>query len=375
MKKTKTNHTSLSFTTLDARDVPQLIDRKNTQNYGQYIRYGEDNSFPDYLSSLYQQSAQMNAIVTTITDFVCGESISFSNEMLVKLRANKRSELTSIFNKCAFDLALFNGFAIKCIFNRLKEIARLEYVDYRCIRVATDETTLLYADTWSQGRRGALQAFSRFEDFICGEDENNPFECIYYYTGNTRGIYPVPSYIGSLRAIETSVQIDRFHLSSIQNNLSSSAIINIIGDNYTDEEKMTIERSFRDNFCGSENASQFMLAFNDSPENKVTVERLSDDGYDAKYQALAKSTRDNIFAGFRINPIICGMQPDNGGFSKDEYLQASSLFNVTVIRPLQKKLVGAFNDMLGLDETISIEAFNFDEETLNEEKEISKDNE
>lgn len=364
--------TSLKFAGLDAVDVPILADRKPTYNAGNYIKYGPDNAFPDYLASLAQQSTQMSAIIQTITDLVCGEDIEFSMSALTKLKGNNYRQLKRIVRAVANDFALYNGFAIRCIYNRLNEVAQIEYVDFRSLRVSADESYLIFAENWSQGRRCETLEYSFWEDFNPGTDEHNPYECIFYYNPNMRGVYPVPVYQGALRAIQTSVEIDRFHLANIQNGMSASKLVNFIGDNYTDDEKQLIEHKIRENFAGAENAGQILCTFSDSPENAPSVTLLQDDNYDEKFSTLNETTNERIYAGFRINPIIVGIQPKNGGFSKDEYLQASSLYNVTVIRPIQKQIVDAFSTLLGVYNAITIKPLNFGEEEIvdTQEKDI-----
>lgn len=351
MKNNKSEK-NMTFAAVDTRDVQHIQDKKITTIQGTYIPYGKRNDYPDYLMSLYNNSAQMSAIINTIADMIEGNGIHLTDVARVKVHGNTSAQLDVILRNIIFDFVLYNGFALKLIYNRNKEIAKIDYVDMRCLRLSSDETYLLYAESWNQGRRGELIQYTRFEHFEPGIDEKNPYECIFYYTGGSRANYPIPTYQGSLRAIETSIEIDRYHFSSIQNNMNANCIININDASYTDEQKTAIERKFRENFSGSTNGSQFMLAFNDTADNQVTITRLSDDGSDKKYDQLSQNTRKNIFVGFRIQPILTGYPDENGGFSKTEYLEACQIYNTLIIKPLQRKLATAFKLIFGVDTLI-----------------------
>lgn len=354
MPKSTIKKTSLVFQANDgARDINHLQDRRPSYIAGQWIPYGTSNDFPDYLNMLYTESAQMNSIVDSLVDYICGEDVTFNFTVL----ANNHVSLKRIFRRAVFDKVLYGGYALKLIYNRLGEIAKVEWVDFRNLRFSDDEHTLLYSETWTRGRRGELERYSLFEDFRFGEDPNNAYACIYYDNSNSRYLYPQPLYIGSIRSIETSIQIDKYHFSAIQRNLTASTLININDASYTETEKKEIDRRIRENFTGSENAGSVMVTFNESAENAPTVTRLEDDNTDAKYQALRANTRDNIFIGFRIPPIITGMPPENGGFSKEEYVQAFDLYNTTMVMPLQKQMINAFDDIFGVKESINITPF------------------
>lgn len=346
----------------EARDIQKLVDHRGQKSYSQYIDWGPKNDYGDYLNGLYMECAQMNSIVDTITDYICGEHIEFDTNIRLKLNGNTGSSLRTIYRRIAFDKVLFGGFAIKLIYNRAKEIAEIEWLDMRNCRISGDEKCVYYSETFGKGRRGEMEKYTLWENFEVGVDENDPYACVYYFKGNSRYVYPVPCYIGALRSIETSIEIDRFHFSSIQNNLNANTIININdSDSYTDEEKEQVERKIRQNFSGSQNGSQFMLAFNSSKENAVTVERLSDDNYDKKYEALANNTRKNIFVGFRIMPILAGFPPENGGFSKTEYAEAFDLFNTTVIQPHQLQITNCFNELFNAKDSIVVVPFKLDQ--------------
>lgn len=348
----------LSQIPAETRDIQKIIDHRGQKTFLQYVTYGQKNDFPDYLNDLYMESAQMNSIVDTIVDYICGEHVEFNTAIRTQLNGNTGAQLKNIFRRISFDKVLYGGFALKLTYNRTNQIAEIGWLDLRNLRISGDEKCVYFSENFGRGRRGEMLKYTLWEYFTPGNDENSEYECVYYYKGNSRYVYPVPSYVGSLRAIETSIEIDKFHFSSIQNNLAANTIINIndSGD-YTEEEKREIEREMRQNFTGTRNGSNFILAFNDSKENAVTVERLQDDNYDKKYEALAENTRKNIFVGFRIMPVLAGFPPESGGFNKTEYAEAFELFNQTVILPHQKQMINCFNELFGLLDSLEITEF------------------
>jgi capsid portal protein len=146
----------------------------------------------------------------------------------------------------------------------------------------------------------------------------------------------------------TDIEINHFHFNEVKNGFNASTIINFNNGVPTDEEKDEIEKQINNKFCGAENASRFLLAFNSNKDNAVTIEKLNTDDYDERYNSLAKKVRQDIFTTFRANPNLFGIATENLGFSSEEYESSFKLFNKTMIQPIQKKMVGALQPLMDI---------------------------
>ena len=165
---------------------------------------------------------------------------------------------------------------------------------------------------------------------------------IFYYKGSSRGLYPIPRWSGAIKAVETSCEISNYHLNSILNNFNPAAIIsfnNGVPDKTTQE---AIEKKINKKFVGSDNVNRFILSFSESGENSTTVQTLGTDNADAKFHTLKDSIQEEIFIAFRATPALFGLNPENNGFSKQEFLESFQLFYKTVIEPIQKTLNKSF---------------------------------
>ena len=174
-------------------------------------------------------------------------------------------------------------------------------------------------------------------------------------------MYPIPRYNGALNAIETSTEISKFHLNSINNNFAGNFIINFNNGEPDEETKGEIEKKIKEKFSGADNAGKFMVAFNDSKDNGVTVERIQDDNFDKKYESLRTDTYKEIFVAFRAIPQLFGYSLEGTGFNKQEFIEAYELYNKTTVIPIQKDLQRTFNKIFGIDNAISIVPFKLEE--------------
>ncbi|MGD7407521.1 hypothetical protein ACQCP7_25950, partial [Ralstonia pseudosolanacearum] len=81
-----------------------------------------------------------------------------------------------------------------------------------------------------------------------------------------------------------------------------------------------------------------ILSWNANKESAATIESVKIEDFGARYDALAKRCRQEIFTAFRANPNLFGIPTESLGFSSEEYESAFKLFNRTQIRPCQRKI-------------------------------------
>lgn len=339
-----------------SRETPVLQEVENKSK--PYVLYGKDNKYPNYLWDLYLRSSILQSIINGTADFVTGNKIEYDEKIgVIADDINADGEtLDDIIKKITVDYLIFGGFALNIIYNRSGYVSEIYWLDFRNVRSNTEGTEFYYSDNWAKNDKNYL-TYPAFDPHL------KEGSCIYYFKGHiTRGTYPVPRYVGALAAIETSTEISKFHLNSILNNFSSNFIINYNSADYTQDEKDEIEEGIRRNFTGSENAAKFMIAFNDGKENAVTVARIPEDNFDNKYQALSKSTTNEIFVAFRAQPQLFGCVIEGSLFNKEEYAEAYALYDRACVLPIQKDIRRVFNKIFESDYSVTIEPLTIYEE-------------
>lgn len=334
-----------SFIPQKTKAISTVVEKKTSGK--DYLLYGENNTMPNYLWELYLGCSTLQSIINGTCDFISGNEVMITVDRFKNQVNTEGDTISDLYRKIAVDYEIFGGFAVQILRDSNKDISELYWMDMRNVRLNEDGTKAFYCDKW--GTYGAKA--KEYEIFDASKQQMNS---VYYYKGHiSRGVYPIPRYMGGLKSIETMIEIDNYHLNSILNNLTSSAIINFNNGVPSEEEKRNIENKIREKFTGTDNAGQFMLVFNDNKENGVTVNRLAEDSQDDKFQTLLKSTRDNIFITFRATPELFGLSTEGNGFSKEEYLQAFELYNKTVVTPAQKDINRCFDKIFGFDGVIT----------------------
>lgn len=356
----------LNFSINDShvRVVPTFEEKANTNK--PYLYYGANNKFPQYLWELYLKSALLQSIINGTTDYVMGDDIIYSewdNVQKLKDSANKDGDtLDDIVKKITIDYLIFGGFSIQVIFNKLGQISELYWLDFQNVRVNKDGNKIYYSDDW-------VKKSNDYLTYDIFDSNKRKGTSVYYFKGHlSRGIYPIPRYNGALSAIETSTEISKFHLNSILNNFSGNFIINFNNGQPSTDVQEEIERKVKEKFSGADNAGKFILSFNDSKENGVTVERIADDNFDKKYESLRTDTYKEIFVSFRAIPQLFGYSLEGTGFNKQEFQEAFLLYNQTTVIPIQKDIIRIFNKIFGVDNSMSFKPFKIEEKSLEEVK-------
>ena len=323
-----------------------------------YLYYGKDNQFPQFLFNLYLNSSLLQSIINGCADFTMGNAVDMSKIGLYwqEYRNEYGDTLEDIMKKAVIDYLIFGGAAILVERNSYGDVSDLYWLDFQNTRTDEDNTMVWY---WERGMKGKHKnQYKVYDVFEFGKTYTSS---VFYFNGHTsRGVYPVPRYLGALSAIQTSCEISKFHLNSILNNFSGNFIINYNSADYSDEDKKKIVNGIKENFTGTENASKVMVAFNNGKDNAVTVARIPEDGFDKKYEALKNSTTEEIYLAFRAIPQLFGYMNASTGFNTQEFEESFKVFNRTVIKPIQKDLISWFDDIFGIKNCIYIEPFTLD---------------
>lgn len=331
----------------EGRDIPTL--KEKIVSGRDYIYYGEDNKFPEYLWDLYLRSGVLQGIINGTIDFVSGNGV-ISNLPITHLN-DEGDEIDDIIRKLTADYCIFGGFCFQVIKDFNGSIKEIYWLDIQNVRISKDEDKAYYCEKWNQ--YGAKSV-----EYELWDPKKNQSNFIVYFKGHiSRGVYPIPRYVSALAAIETSTEIGKFHLNNILNNLTASAIINFNNGEPTEEEKKRIEKRLNEKFNGAGNAGKNMIVFNNNKESAVTVERLSEDNFDKKFETLSKSTKEEIFISNRAYPILFGAQDESRGFSKTEFLEAFELYNRTVCYPIQNDIKRVFDKLFNMDNSIIFKKF------------------
>lgn len=346
------NQTKYSFSALNPFVTSNKVDNTEKKvNNADFLLWGQDNHYADYLYGLYESCATLQSVINGTADFICGDEIEF-----IFGNVNKNDEtVEDVIRKMVYDYLIYGAFALQVIKNPFGKVVEVYWMDVAKLRSDEKNEVFFYSDDWDKSvGRVKYIVYPKF-----AVDDENPTSIFYYKNDKSRKVYPTPLYNAAIDACEIERKINNFHLNEINNNFLGSKIINFNNGTPDEEQKNEIERAINEKFSGAENAGRIMVSFNDNKDNAVTIENLGEDGFADRYAALAKRVETQVFTAFRAVPMLFGIPQENSGFNIAEYAESFKLYNRCTVKPIQKRVVDAFEKIYGVG-VITIKPFSLE---------------
>ena len=344
----KGSKSEVSFVNLSTYTSPEVIEKPNKQ----WVEYGEDNNYFQYLIDRYNGSATNNAAINGVSQQIYGKGLNATNS---NRKPDEYAKMVSMFNKdtvrkLCYDLKLMGQCAIQVIYSKdRKSIAKLDHFPIETLRAE------------KANKDGEVEAYYYYKDWsnIKPSDEplripawgfsKEPIE-IYYVQPYKAGFYyysPV-DYQGGLQYCSLEEEISNYHLNNIMNGLSPSMLINFNNGIPNQEERRLLEGKIAEKFSGTSNSGKFILAFNDNKDAQAEITPVQLSDAHQQYQFLSEESTKKIMLAHRIvSPMLLGIKDSTGlGNNADEIKTASLLMDNTVIRPFQELLIDCFDNLL-----------------------------
>ena len=360
--------------------VPEFLEVRGKD----WIKYGENNDYPNYLVTLFNRSAKHNAIVTSNQLYICGQGVQFNAEGLPPEKIastqafiqspNQYEDLNELNRKMVLDMELFGGFYLHIVKTKdRKGISAVYHLDYCNVRSNKDNTCFYYSDEWlnDQGEDNPRVDPKKYIAYGSKEWEKAKEGVMYVkqYRPNV-ATYALPDYIGAVNAIITDAEIANFHRAAIQNGFQGGTMIVFKNGQPSDEEMATIERQIKKKFTGTDRANTFVIDFVDDPTRTPEIIPLNGNDFDKRYDALNDTIQQEIFVGHKVtSPMLFGVRVEGQLGGRNEMATAYSLFQNTYITPKQILIEAVLNELVGLSDRITIKPVepilpDFSEQTL-----------
>ena len=343
------NKSEFSVMGMPVHDVPQFeeVQGKN------WISYGSDDCYGDYLESLYLGSSIHSAIVNGVGSMIYGKGLDAverdnsegNKEQWLRLQTLLNSSDDDLLKKLALDLKLYGQCYVNTIWNKARtSVAMMKHLPVHTMRagIADSEGKIhewYYKNSWAKvnerQKPNVIKSFST-EDRTSASTvlQIKRYSPSFHY-------YGLPDSQGSNGYVELDIQVQSFHLNNIKNSLMPSMMLSFSNGIPTDQERADIERKVYEKFSGSNNAGKLLITFNDGPETAPKIEPISSNGSDDMYTYLSTEITNKVLTGHRItSPLLFGVSSNSSWGSNAEELNDSySLFHNTVIEEFQDILL------------------------------------
>ena len=321
-----------------------------------FTKWGKKNDYPYFLVDLYNGSAWHQGIIKNKTYYIAGGGLEVVSGNMQPFIENKYAEfdMNEIAEMLAHDYEIFGGFCAIGTWNRDgSRVAVWEHVDLDSIRVDESERMYYISDDWTAMQQSAEKTNLRAIPALDMTNKTGKF-IIYYKdpvkkTKKEKGIYPKPPYYGGITAIQTDVDISRFHMHEIANSFKGGTMISFT-DGYpeTQEEAENIKAQVKGRSQSVEDAGEIVITFSDSKDKAPIVQSLNGNDLDKRYETTENSVQQNILVAHSVvAPSLFGVAPA-GSFNAAETGDLYEIFKKTYVESRQKRLEWMINYMAEL---------------------------
>ena len=328
---------------------------------GDWIEYGDDNDYYNWLIQRYHKSPTNNAVINNMARLIYGRGLSALN---ASRKPQQYAAMKSLFSSevmratCQGTKMLGDHY-LQCIYNKAHtKIEKVHFITANLVRPAKcnkdgEIDTYYYSDNWAEVKKFPPTAIPAF-----GTSKKEiellrimPFSVGFKYFA------PV-DYQGCLPYTILEEEIADYLINEVQNHFSGSKVVNFNnGEAATDEQRKQLSNRVQNKLTGSQ-GQKVIVSFNSNVENRTTVEDIPLNDAPDHYEFLSKESKQKILIGHNVtSPMLVGVVTDNQGFSSnaDEIDVAAKYFYNTSIKPFQDLIIEAvekilsFNGVTGLD--------------------------
>jgi hypothetical protein len=344
---------NIRFLELSSYTKPEIKEVKNKN----WVAYGEDNNYFQYLIDNFNGSPTNNAIINGIVQQIYGSGLDAKDKAR---KPDQWAELKSMVHPDCLrnaiqDLKITGQCALQVVYKKgKKSIAKIEHFPINTLRAerANEDGEIegyYYHHNWEevkpQEQPKRLPAFGTKNQELIEILYVKPYSLGYFY-------YSPVDYQGCLPYAELEQEVANYHINNVKNGLTAGALINFNNGVPDVKDQQDIERKITKKFSGTTNAGKFIVAFNDDKERAATIESLQLSDAHAQYGFLSDECTTKIMVGHRVtSPMLLGIKDQTGlGNNAEELKTAIALFEATVINPFRLLLIDALERVMSVND-------------------------
>jgi hypothetical protein len=331
---------------LAAYEAPVISESKKDD----YVSFGDDNNYFQFLIDCYTNSTTQNAIVNNVNRLVYGKGLTASN---ASKKPNEYAAMVSLFPKqdvrnMVNDLKLLGQCAMQIIYSKDRtKIAQVHHMPVQLLRAekCNEEGKIeayYYSDNWQDVKNYQPKRIPSFG--MSSEDIE-----ILYIKPYSVGLkyYALPDYIGAIPYATLEESISEYLINEVNNGFSSRSVVNFNNGAPSEDQQRIIKSKIMQSLTGTQ-GEKVIVSFNSNADSKTTVDAMPVNDAPDLYSTLSEECLRKIMLGHNVtSPLLFGIASTNGFSSNaDELKNSYILFDNMVIRPMQELLIDAFDEIL-----------------------------
>ena len=335
---------------LSAYTSPTISESKK----GDFVEYGSDNNYFQFLIDRYLYSTTNNAIISGCSNMIYGKGIG-------ALDGNKKPDEYAKFmslikpnalRKVALERKLLGMAAMQIGYDK-GQVSFIEHFPMHTLRAekCNDKGEIeawYYHPDWTKKKQG--EEVKRIPAFGFGNKKDVEIYVIKPYISGYHYYTPI-DYSGALPYAKLEEEISDYLINDVQNGFSGTKIINFNNGVPPEEKREEISNDVKRKVTGSR-GQKTIVSFSNSKETATEVIDIPLNDAPQHYEYLSKECFEKLVVGHRVtSPMLLGVRESGGGFSNnaDEIKTATLLYDNLVIKPYQLEIIEALDIILAVN--------------------------
>jgi hypothetical protein len=334
---------------LSSYTAPVIVEN----NKNEWVEYGEDNNYYQFLIDRYSNSATNNAVINNICRLIFGQGLTATDSAM---KPNEWAQLLSILKeddlrRIIFDLYALGQCALQIHYEKgHKAITRAFHTPIQLLRPEKcnqdgDIVGYYYSDNWSDPKKYVPK---RFDSFGTSKKE---VEILYLapYSAGMKYFSNV-DYQGGIDYALLEEKIAEYLINEVSNSFAPTSIVNFNNGTPTDEMKDEISAQVINKLTGSK-GKKVVISFNENENTKTTVDTIPLNDAPSHYNYLSEEATFKILRSHNVTtPLLFGVSVATGFSSNaDEMKTGAILFENMVIKPKQQMIVEMVKKILSFN--------------------------
>jgi hypothetical protein len=335
---------------LSAYNSPVITESKNKE----FVEYGEDNNYFQYLIDRFLYSNTNHAIITGVANMIYGKGLDATDS---NRKPNEYAQMMSIvkkdcLRKVSLERKLLGMAAMQVIYLNGK-VKSVEHFPMHTLRAEKcnakgEIEAWYYHPDWSKYKKG--DELKKIPAFRFGNGKEVELYIIKPYVSGYHYYTPI-DYSGALPYAKLEEEVSDYLINDVMNGFSGTKVINFNNNIPPEEKRQEVANEVKRKLTGSK-GDKVIVSFNASAENKTTVDDIPLNDAPEHYQYLSTECFEKLIVGHRVtSPMLLGIRDTGGGMSNnaDEIETATRLMDNIVIRPYQLEIIEAIDEILAVN--------------------------
>jgi hypothetical protein len=334
---------------LSSYTAPVIVEN----NKNEWVEYGEDNNYYQFLIDRYSNSATNNAVINNICRLIYGQGLTATDSAM---KPNEWAQLLSILKeddlrRIIFDLYALGQCALQIHYDKgHKAITRVFHTPIQLLRPEKcnkdgDIVGYFYSDNWTDPKKYVPK---RFDAFGTSKKE---VEILYLapYSAGMKYFSNV-DYQGGIDYALLEEKIAEYLINEVSNSFAPTSIVNFNNGTPTDEMKDEISAQVISKLTGSK-GKKVVISFNENENTKTTIDSIPLNDAPSHYNYLSEEATFKILRSHNVTtPLLFGVSVATGFSSNaDEMKTGAILFENMVIKPKQQMIVEMIKKILSFN--------------------------